>query len=61
MALASDWTDKNIVDRAVNVVGWTGANFGGLIRQFQNGQMQMYATVTSIGIIVIAAIFIFGD
>jgi len=32
-----------------------------LIRQFQNGQMQMYATVTSIGIIVITAIFIFGD
>ena len=61
LALASDWTDKNIVDRAVNIVGWTGANFGGLIRQFQNGQMQMYATVTSIGIIVIAAIFIFGD
>ena len=61
MALASDWTDKNIVDRAVNIVGWTCANFGVLIRKFQNGQMQMYATVTSIGIIVIAAIFIFGD
>ncbi|MBE42817.1 MAG: NADH-quinone oxidoreductase subunit L [Chloroflexi bacterium] len=61
LALASDWTDRNIVDRAVNIVGWTGANFGGLIRQFQNGQMQMYATVTSIGIIVITAIFIFGD
>ena len=61
LALASDWTDRNIVDRAVNIVGWTGANFGGLIRQFQNGQMQMYATVTSIGIIVITAIFIFSD
>ena len=61
LALASDWTDRNIVDRVVNIVGWIGANFGGLIRQFQNGQMQMYATVTSIGIIVITAIFIFGD
>jgi hypothetical protein len=37
-----------------------GANFGGLLRQLQTGQMQMYATATSIGIIVIAAIFIFG-
>ena len=61
IALASDWSDRNIVDRIVNIVGWLGANFGGLIRQFQNGQIQMYATVTSIGIIVIAAMFIFGD
>ena len=60
IALLSDWFDRNIVDRTVNVLGWLGANFGSLIRQLQTGQMQMYATATSIGIIVIAAIFIFG-
>ena len=60
IAFLSDWLDRNIVDRTVNILGWVGANFGGLLRQLQTGQMQMYATVTSIGIIVIAAIFIFG-
>jgi len=55
-----DWIDRNIVDRIVNIVGWLGANFGSLIRELQTGQTQMYATVTSVGIIIIAAIYIFG-
>ena len=60
IALVLDWTDRNIVDRIVNIIGWTGTNIGGLLRQIQNGQLQMYATATSIGVIAIAAIFIFG-
>ena len=60
IAQISDWIDRNIVDRIVNIVGWLGANFGSLIRELQTGQTQMYATVTSAGIIIIAAIYIFG-
>ena len=60
IAQISDWIDRNIVDRIVNIVGWLGANFGSLIRELQSGQTQMYATVTSVGIIIIAAIYIFG-
>ena len=60
IAQISDWIDRNIVDRIVNIVGWLGANFGSLIRELQTGQTQMYATVTSVGIIIIAAIYIFG-
>ena len=60
IAQTSDWIDRNIVDRIVNIMGWLGANFGSLMRELQTGQTQMYATVTSVGIIIIAAIYIFG-
>ena len=61
IANISDWLDRNIVDSTVNVVGWLGANVGGALRQLQNGQTQMYATATSLGIIIISIIFIFLD
>ena len=61
IANISDWLDRNIVDSTVNVVGWLGANIGGALRQLQNGQTQMYATATSLGIIIISIIFIFLD
>ena len=53
-----DWTDKNIVDRTASIIGWIGANTGTLLRQFQNGQTQTYATVSSIGIIVIIVVYL---
>lgn len=61
VALVSDILDREFVDRIANTVGWLGANFGGALRQIQNGQLQTYATATSIGIIVIAAMLIFGN
>jgi len=60
IAQVCDWFDKNIVDRTAVLTGWIGAHFGVVIRQFQNGQIQMYATVTSIGVIIIMAIYMFG-
>ena len=53
-----DWTDRNIVDRTASIIGWIGANTGTLLRQFQNGQTQTYATVSSIGIIVIIVVYL---
>ncbi len=61
IALVSDIFDREFVDRIANTIGWLGANFGSVLRQIQNGQLQTYATATSIGIIVIAAILIFGN
>ena len=61
IAKISDWLDKNIVDSTANVIGWLGANMGGALRQLQNGQMQTYATATSLGIIILSIIFIFLD
>ena len=53
-----DWTDRNIVDRTAGFIGWIGANTGTLLRQFQNGQTQTYATVSSIGLIVIIVVYL---
>ena len=61
IAQISDWFDKNIIDRIADLTGWIGAHFGVVIRQFQNGQTQMYATVTSIGLIIIMIIYMFGN
>jgi len=61
IAQTSDWFDRNIIDRIADLTGWIGAHFGVIIRQFQNGQTQMYATVTSIGLIIIMIIYMFGN
>jgi NADH-quinone oxidoreductase subunit L len=61
IAQISDWFDRNIVDRIAELIGWIGAHFGVLLRQFQNGQTQMYATATSIGLIIIMLIYMFGN
>ena len=61
IAQISEWFDNNIIDRIADMTGWIGANFGVVIRQFQNGQTQMYATVTSIGLIIIMIIYMFGN
>ena len=53
-----DWIDRNIVDRIANIIGWIGANIGIVLRQLQNGQTQTYATVSSIGIIVIVVVYL---
>lgn len=56
-----NWFDKYIIDTFVVIFGWISINIGTLLRQFHNGQTQTYATVTSLGIIVILIMFIFGN
>jgi len=52
-----DWTDRNVVDRTVNTVGWVGRNSGKAIGKIQNGQMQTYAVGMGIGILVIFGVY----
>ena len=61
IANISNWFDKYIIDTLVAMLGWIGINIGGILRQFHNGQTQAYATITSLGIIVILIMFMFGN
>ena len=61
IANISNWFDKYIIDTLVAMFGWIGINIGGILRQFHNGQTQTYATITSLGIIVILIMFMFGN
>ena len=61
IANVSNWFDKYIVDTFVIISGWIAINIGAVLRQFHNGQTQTYATVTSVGIIAILIMFIFGN
>ncbi len=54
------WFDQNIIDVFVNSIGWSARNIGIPIKQIHNGQIQMYATITSLGILVITFFIVFG-
>ncbi len=56
-----EFVDTHIVDRSVNTVGWLGRSLGRLPSAMENGQVQLYGTVVSIGLILIlGAIWIWG-
>ncbi len=59
LAYALDWTDKSIVDRTANGIGWLGANVGGALRQAQTGQLQVYGMAVSLGILTILGLYLF--
>jgi NADH-quinone oxidoreductase subunit L len=54
---ATDATDRNVVDGAVNRVavgaGWTG----GLLRYIQSGNVQRYAVLLFAGVAILAVVF----
>ena len=54
------WFDQNIIDVFVNSIGWSARNIGIPIKQIHNGQIQMYATITSLGILLITFFIVFG-
>ena len=58
LARSLDWIDRAVIDRAANMVGWLGANFGGALRQAQTGQVQGYGAAISVGIVLILGIYI---
>ena len=59
LARALDWTDKAIIDRTVNTVGWFGANIGNALRQAQTGQLQAYGMAISVGILAMLGMYLF--
>ena len=57
----ADWMDRDVVDKAVDGIGWWSRNIGRSIARLQTGQVQGYGMVISVGILVIlAAYFIWG-
>ncbi|MBN17916.1 MAG: NADH-quinone oxidoreductase subunit L [Chloroflexi bacterium] len=59
IAKGLNWFDTNIVDRVFGFIGWLSLNIGILLRQMQNGQLQTYGGILSLGIILIMIFFIF--
>jgi len=59
IAKALNWVDTYIVDRVFVFIGWVGLNMGVLLRQMQNGQLQTYGSIVSLGIILIMIFFMF--
>ena len=58
IAGTTDWIDSNIVDRAVDTIGWFFRNIGTAIGKFQTGQVQTYATGVAFGVMAIILAFL---
>ena len=52
------WCDSNIVDRVGNVIGFFGRNSGKIVTTLETGQVQMYGTGMSVGIVGILIGFV---
>lgn len=50
--------DRTVVDGAVNAVGSLARNLGSGVRQFQTGQMQAYAVVALVGLLIGVAVML---
>ena len=53
------WFDKNIVDGMVNATGNTTQLISERIKRIQSGKVQQYAIYTLLGVIGLAALFIY--
>jgi NADH-quinone oxidoreductase subunit L len=53
------WYDENVIDGAVNGIGWAAAWFARVGRRMQTGNAQDYATVLLAGLIVFILIVIY--
>ena len=59
IAKPAAWVDKNIVDGAMNGLGWVTSRFSASIKALQSGRIQSYALYFFGGIIALAALFIY--
>ena len=50
--------DEKLIDNTVNQIGATIKNSSHIVKQIQNGQMQVYAGFTSIGVLIFFVMFI---
>ena len=57
-ALAWFDSDRGVVDRTVNTVGLVGRNVGRVVAKAQSGQLQTYAAVLSVGVVIIFAAYV---
>ena len=54
----ADWVDRDVVDKAVDGIGWWSRNIGRSIARVQTGQVQGYGVVISVGILMILAAYL---
>jgi NADH-quinone oxidoreductase subunit L len=59
LAAAAFWFDRTIIDGTVNGVGTVTAGAGGWLRRVQTGRVQNYALGIAVGLIVIAAGYLY--
>jgi len=53
-----EWLDQQIVDNAVDTIGWISRNIGRVIGKSQTGQAQTYGIFLSLGLVVILISYI---
>ena len=53
------WFDRNVVDAAMNGVGWSMTSGSERIKKFQSGQLQQYAAVFLAGAILLIVLIIY--
>ena len=58
-SLACDWFDRRVIDGIVNGFSFLGANTGGVIRKAQSGNVQRYASLVVLGIVLLLAFLLF--
>ena len=61
VGFVSEFADTHLVDRTANTIGWLGRTVGRIPAALQNGQVQGYGMVISVGLIfILAAFWIWG-
>ena len=58
VAQATDWVDRNIIDRTGAGIGFLGRNIGRAIATLETGQVQAYGAGMSIGVLIILVVFL---
>jgi NADH-quinone oxidoreductase subunit L len=59
LAKVSDLFDRYVIDGVVNGLAYLGANTGGVMRKAQSGNVQRYASIIIIGIVVLIFFVLF--
>jgi NADH-quinone oxidoreductase subunit L len=59
IAKPAAWVDKNMVDGAMNGLGWVTTRFSASIKALQSGKIQSYTLYFFGGVIALAALFIY--
>ncbi len=60
IATACYWIDRNVIDRAVNFVGWVPSAIGAALRPLQNGLVPFYSAGMIFGVLVLLAAVLMG-
>ncbi|MHB8901153.1 MAG: NADH-quinone oxidoreductase subunit L [Thermoguttaceae bacterium] len=60
LAAASDWIDRNVIDRGVNLAGQMPPALGAALRPLQNGLIPFYAVGMILGVLVLLAAVLMG-